>query len=266
MTLEDELAATIDIATRAADLVLSYVGSDRVDVRAKGIGDVVTAADTAAESFILERLRTKFQGDGVVGEEGASIEGRSGRTWYVDPLDGTLNFSRNLPIWCVSLALYEGDRPLIAVIRDPLTGETFSAGRGIGSYCNDRRIRCSTVQAPSDSVVHITVDLKDLGVTAGLDDIVAIAPRVLRTRNIGSAALAMAYVAAGRFDAMLHRFAHSWDYGAGVLLVQEAGGIVTDMRGEAFTPRTPDVCATSNESLQREFLAMLTDSERRCAF
>jgi myo-inositol-1(or 4)-monophosphatase len=91
---------------------------------------------------------------------------------------------------------------------------------------------------------------------------VVIAPRVLRTRNIGSAALALAYVAAGRFDAMLHRFAHSWDYGAGALMVQEAGGVVTDMRGEAYTLRTHDVCATANGSLHTEFLSMLAESTR----
>jgi len=260
MTLQDELAATIDIAIEAAELVLSYFGSDRIDIRAKGVGDVVTAADTASEALILKRLREAFPDDGVVGEEGANTQGTSNRTWYVDPLDGTLNFSRNLPIWCVSMALYEGDRPLLAVIRDPITRETFAAGHGIGSYCNDRRMWCSQVESASDSVVHITVELNDLGASTGLDDIVVMAPRVLRTRNIGSAALALAYVAAGRFDAMVHRFAYSWDYGAGVLLVQEAGGVVTDTRGEAYTPRTHDVCAAARGSLHTEFLSMQNES------
>jgi myo-inositol-1(or 4)-monophosphatase len=260
--IQHELAATIEIATEAAELVLSYAESGQLDVRAKGVGDVVTAADTASEALIMRRLGETFSDDGVVGEEGARVRGTSGRQWYVDPLDGTLNFSRNLPIWCVSMALYEGDRPLLAVIRDPVSRETFSAGRGIGSYRNGQPISCSDVETASDSVVHITVDLKDLGESAGLDDIVVIAPRVLRTRNIGSAALALAYVAAGRFDAMLHRFAYSWDYGAGVLLVEEAGGIVTDMQGRAYTPRTHDMCASANGSLHTEYLSMLAESER----
>jgi myo-inositol-1(or 4)-monophosphatase len=258
--MQNELAASVDIATEAADLVLSYFGGDQVDVQAKGVGDVVTAADTASERLILRRLREVFPEDGVVGEEGTSIQGNSGRTWYVDPLDGTLNFARGLPIWCVSLALYEGSRPLLAVVRDPIRRETFSAGHGTGSFCNDRPIACSSVAAAAESVIHITVDLKDLGASAGLEDIVVIAPRVLRTRNIGSAALALAYVAAGRFDAMLHRFAYSWDYAAGVLLVREAGGIVTDMRGEAYTPETHDLCTAANESLHAAYLAMLTES------
>lgn len=262
MLVKDELAAAVDIATEAAALVLSYFGGDHVDIRAKGLGDVVTAADTASERLILSRLNARFPGDGVVGEEGADVESQSGRTWYVDPLDGTLNFSRGLPIWCVSLALFEGDQPLFAVICDPITGETYSAQHGMGAYCNGTRMRSSAVRDLSDSVVHITVDLKDLGESAGLDDIVAVSPRVLRTRNIGSAALALAYVAAGRFDGMLHRFANAWDYAAGVLLVQEAGGVVSDLRGDAYTPRTRAVCAAASQGLATALLTLLEPSAR----
>lgn len=262
MVLQDGLATTVQIATEAAELVLSYFGTDRIDAQAKGIGDVVTAADTASESFILGRLREAFPGDGVVGEEGGEVRTKSGRTWYVDPLDGTLNFAHGVPIWCVSMALYEGDRPLLAVIRDPITRETFSAARGLGSYRAGERIWCSPVETAADSIVHITVDLKDIGEHAGLDDIAVVAPRVLRTRNIGSAALALAYIAAGRFDAMLHRFAHPWDYGAGVLLIQEAGGVVTDMRGEPYTPRTHDLCAAANRPLHSDYRSILTAGGR----
>jgi myo-inositol-1(or 4)-monophosphatase len=260
MPVQDELAATIDIATEAAELVLSYVGGDRLAVQAKGVGDVVTAADIASETLIASRLRELFPDDGVVGEEGASIQSTSGRTWYVDPLDGTMNFSRSVPLWCVSLALFEGDEPLLAVIRDPITRETFSARRGLGSFCNGIRISTSGVKELGDSLVHITVDLKDLGDSAGLDDIVALSPRVLRTRNIGSAALALAYVAAGRFDAMVHRFAQPWDYAAGVLLIREAGGVVTDLRGDAYTPSTPDVCAGANDRLATGIRTLLSQS------
>lgn len=262
MLVPDELAATVGIAKEAAELVLSYFGGDHVDVRAKGVGDVVTAADTASETLILSRLKEWFPEDGVVGEEGGNARSRSGRTWYVDPLDGTLNFSRSLPIWCVSLALFEGDQPLLAVIRDPIRCETFSAQRGMGSFGNGRRIWTSGVEELVGSVVHITVDLKDLGETAGLDDIVALSPRVLRTRNIGSAALALAYVAAGRLDGMLHRFAYAWDYAAGVLLVREAGGVVTDLRGEPYTPHTHDVCAAANQPLATQFLTLLNRTAR----
>lgn len=257
MTLQDELSRAVEIAEEAAGLVASYVGSDRVDVRAKGVGDLVTAADTASEALVLRRLREAFPADGVVGEEGTAVAGSSGRTWYIDPLDGTLNFARGLPVWCVSLALYEGDRPLLGAVTDPLRRETFSAGSGLGSSCNGTPIACSRVAAPEASMVHVTVDLKDIGARAGLDDIVVISPRVLRTRNIGSAALALAYVAAGRFDAFLHRFAFAWDYGAGVLLVREAGGIVTDIVGGAYTPRTTSLCAASTAELHAAFLALL---------
>ena len=257
VTLADELATAVAFTTEASDLVHSYFGTDRMDVMAKGVGDVVTAADTAAETFLLDRIRETFPEDGVVGEEGARVDGRSGRTWHVDPLDGTLNFSRGLPIWCVSVALYDGDRPLLGVVSDPLTRETFSAGTGLGATCNGRAIHCSQRDAVAEAVVHITVDVKDLGGVEGLDDIVRLAPRALRTRNIGSAALGLAYVAAGRLDAMVHRFAHSWDYAAGVLLIQEAGGVVTDMKGNAYVPRAHDLCAAATPALHSAFLELL---------
>lgn len=258
MTVRTELDAAIQIASESAELVRSYFGTDRINVQAKGIGDVVTAADTASEALVLRRLAESFPRDGVVGEEGASRAGTSGRMWYVDPLDGTLNFSRSIPLWCVSIALYAGDQAILGVVHDPIVGETFSAGSGLGSFCGTQSIQCSGITSASESVVHLTVDLKDLGATAGLDDIAVIAPRVLRTRNIGSAALALAYVAAGRFDAMLHRFAHPWDYAAGVLLVREAGGIVTDMRGEDYTPHTHHLCAAAGSSVHSELLAMVS--------
>ena len=261
MTLADDLTTAVAFTTEAAELVLSYFGTDRIDVTAKGVGDVVTAADTAAEKFLLHSIEEAFPEDGVVGEEGARVAGTSGRTWYVDPLDGTLNFSRGLPIWCVSVALYEDDRPLLGVVLDPISRETFSAARGLGAMCNGRVIRCSGRTTLGDAVIHITVDVKDLGGAQGLDDIVSLAPRVLRTRNIGSAALGLAYVAAGRFDAMVHRFAHSWDYAAGVLLIQEAGGFVTDMRDKPYLPRAHDVCAAATLSLHSAFLEVLPTSQ-----
>ena len=257
MGVEQELAAAVDIAREAADLVRTYFSTDQVDTRAKGDRDVVTAADLASEQLILERLTERFPADGIVGEEGAARQPESPRRWHVDPLDGTLNYSRSLPVWCVSMALFEHGCPVLGVIVDPIRDETFSAATGKGAWLNGKRLHTSSVDRVGDAFVHLTVDFNKQSMVEGLRDIQVVAPRVLRTRNIGSAALALAYVACGRFDSMLHRYAHAWDYGAGVVLVREAGGMVTDMVGSLYTEQTFAVLATSGPALHGKLLTML---------
>lgn len=257
MDAKQELAAAVDIAREAAELVRSYFSTDRVDTRAKGVRDVVTAADLASERLILERLAERFPTDGIVGEEGAATRPESTRRWYVDPLDGTLNYSRGLPVWCVSMALFEHGRPVLGAIVDPIRDETFSAATDQGAWLNGKRLHTSSVDRVGDAFVHMTVDFNDQSMSEGLRDLQAVAPRVLRTRNIGAAALALAYVACGRFDAMLHRYARAWDYAAGVVLVREAGGMVTDMVGGDYTEQTFAVVATSSPALHGELLAMV---------
>jgi myo-inositol-1(or 4)-monophosphatase len=263
LNAHDELAATVQIAEEAGQLVLQYFASDEVDVQAKGVRDVVTAADLASEQLIKRRLRQVFPDDGMVGEEGTDVPGTSGRLWYVDPLDGTLNYSRGIPIWCVSLALYRRDEPLVGVIHDPVRRETFSAAAGLGAWCNGHRIETSGVEAWDQAVVHITVDFTEGSLRAGLEDIQVVAPAVLRTRNIGSAALSLAYVAAGRLDAVLHRHAHAWDYGAGVILVQEAGGRVTGLDGAPHTPACETMLAASTEALHGGLLGVILPLSER---
>lgn len=261
MTSRDELTPAVEIACEAGEVVKSYFGSDRLDAAEKGVRDVVTAADFASERLISRRLREAFPNDGIMGEEGANVESSNGRCWYIDPLDGTLNFSRGLPIWCVSLALYQRDQPLVAVIVDPLRDEAFTAATGQGARRNGEPITCSRVKVPSGAVVHLTVDFNDPTWREGLDDLKAVVPRVLRTRNIGAVALALAYLAAGRLDVVLHRFASSWDYAAGALLVHEAGGVVTDLSGSRYSPETRAICAAATPSLHEQILPLITASE-----
>ena len=256
----EDLNTAIDIAVEAGGVVLSYFGTDRVDARAKGDRDVVTAADTASETLILTRLREAFPGDGVVAEEGGKEAARGRRRWYVDPLDGTLNYSRGLPVWCVSLALFDGDQPVLGVVHDPIRGETFSAEAGSGARLNGDPITTSGTTRLEDAFVHLTIDFHEASLAAGLEDMEQLAPRVLRTRNIGSAALALAYVAAGRLDGMVHRFANAWDYGAGVLLVREAGGAITEVAGAPYTVNSLAVLAAATEQLHGGLAGLLPAS------
>lgn len=249
MELSDQLQAAVALAREAGVILKRYTSPERMAARAKGDRDVVTDADLASEHFIVDRVRREFPGDGIVGEEGGQIETRTGRRWAVDPLDGTLNYSRGLPVWCVSIACFDGDEPILGVVHDPLRDETFAAARGAGASLNGVPISPRPTTELKDAFVHMTVDFKDSGVQVGLDDMQAVAPQVLRTRNLGSASLSLAYVACGRLDAVLHRFAYVWDYGGGICLIREAGGIVTAMYGAPYTFESQAVIAAGTESV-----------------
>ncbi|HZU13163.1 MAG TPA: inositol monophosphatase family protein [Chloroflexota bacterium] len=245
----DELAVAGEIAREAAALVISYFDSDRLDARAKGERDLVTAADTASEALIVRRLREAFPGDGIVAEEGGDEPSTTHRVWYVDPVDGTLNYARGVPLFSLSLSLFDGPVPVLGVVYDPMRQELFAARTGDGATLNGKRIRTSGVENLDQALVHMTVDFHEESLWAGIRDIADVAPAVLRTRNIGSAALALAYVAAGRFDAMIHRYASPWDYGAGVLLVQEAGGVASALGGPAYSVEDRAVLAAATGRL-----------------
>lgn len=249
MGLDADLERAVQIARWAGEVLLSYFATESMDTRSKGERDVVTAADLASEQLVRERLREAFPSDGVVGEEGTRVTGKGSRRWFVDPLDGTLNYSRGIPFWSVSLALFDGDQPVLGVVYDPIRGDMFAAAQGTAAFHNDRPIGSSGVVAPELAVIHLTVDFNEHSLLQGVEDLTLLAPRVFRSRNLGSAALALAYVAAGHVDAMLHRYAHAWDYGAGVVLVREAGGVVSEMDGSTYTDRSKAILATSTPEL-----------------
>jgi myo-inositol-1(or 4)-monophosphatase len=261
-----DLQAELDIATAAAEeagsLLLARFRTAAAQGRPKGVQDVVTEADVASERHIAERLAMAFPHDGLVAEEGSRGRSLTARRWLVDPLDGTVNYSRGVPIWCVSIALFEGSRPILGVIHDPVCGETFQAVEGQGAHASGNVLATSSVRHPSRALVHITVDYGG-GTLAGLEELNALAPKIFRPRHLGSVALALAYVATGRFDAVVHRFASPWDYGAGVLLVQEAGGAVSDLTGAPYTDQTVAVVAAGTDSLHRELLDALSEPAAR---
>jgi myo-inositol-1(or 4)-monophosphatase len=247
----------VAIAHETGEVLLHHFADAGLDVQAKGPRDVVTPADYESEALVHRRLGEAFPDDGVVGEEGTNTAEGKARRWYVDPLDGTLNFSRGVPIWSVSIALYEGDTGLVGVVYDPIRRETFAAARGFGAFCNGEAIRTTRLVDPAQAFVHVTVDFNDVSRTEGLEDIQRLAPAVLRTRNLGSAALGLAYVAAGRVDAMLHRHANAWDYGAGVVLIDEAGGSVTTMGGTSWRPGEVSIAGAASDALRQGLLAVL---------
>lgn len=229
------------------------------DVEQKGQNDPVTSIDRSVERFLTEELSESFPDDAVVGEEFESESPTAERVWYVDPIDGTLNFSRGLPMYCVSIALQYDGVSVAGVIYDPSRDELFSAARNGGAELNGESLRVSDVDAIEDALLVTgfprSVDRADV------DNIVNFA-RLTRAsqgvRRMGSAALDLAYVAAGRLDGFWEYYLNPWDTAAGYLMVREAGGRATDVNGDDFTASEASVLAT-NGNLHDEIIERLEE-------
>ena len=230
MTAPDELLGlAVSVAEEAGDLLRSYAGRLGLGVTTKSSDtDPVTEADHASEELITRRLTAARPDDGILGEEeAANRDGDSGIRWVIDPLDGTVNFLYGFPQWCVSIAAEDADGPLVGVVHDPSRLETFQAQRGAGARLGDEPLR---VNEP-DSLRHTLIATgfaydPELRAAQGrvAAELVADARDI---RRAGSAALDLAWLAAGRVDGYYEYGLSPWDWAAGQLLVQEAGGTVT---------------------------------------
>lgn len=211
----------------------------------KGPQDFLTEVDGETEAFIAGRLLKVFPGDGFIGEESKPRPpGASGAAWVVDPIDGTANFARGVPHFCVSIACVAGDKVEAGVIYDPMRDELFAARLGGGARLNGAPLHASGQTSLADAAVEVGWNLR-----AGPDQYVALLRRIASTgaspSRTGSGALALAYVAAGRVDGFVEHHIHAWDCLAGVALVSEAGGYVSDfLKGDGLAKGAPLVaCA-----------------------
>jgi myo-inositol-1(or 4)-monophosphatase len=194
----------------------------------KGPQDFLTEVDSETEALIAQRLLEAFPTDGFIGEESkARPAGEGGAAWVVDPIDGTANFARGIPHFCVSIASIAAGKVEVGVIYDPIRDELFAALRGGGARLNGALIRASGASSLANSAVEVGWNLR-----AGPDQYVALLRRVASTgaspSRTGSGALAIAYVAAGRLEGFVEHHIHAWDCLAGIVLVSEAGGYVSD--------------------------------------
>lgn len=247
----DDLQVALLAARAGAELLAAAFGGGVV-AEFKGRFDPVTVVDRQAEAAVVEVLRRHRPDDAVVAEE-AGGEATRGRRWYVDPLDGTVNFVHGIPHVAVSVALWDDDGPRVGVIHDPLRDEVFSAAAGAGARLGDAPIRVSSVEELEASVVAtgFPYDHGDHGLAYGLA-VGAVLERVNGIRRFGSAALDLAWVACGRYEGYWEPSVAPWDQAAGILLVREAGGTVTDPWGAPSIPETRGVVA-SNGLIHRAF-------------
>jgi len=227
--MADYLDAAIEIAREAGQVLLAHCG---VGFELKGAYDLVTAADRASEQLVIQRLRERYPQHGIVAEEGGRAEMQSALRWYVDPLDGTTNFAHGFPMWNVTLALARNDEVIAGVVYDPLNRELFAAERGAGARLNGAPIHVSKIEVLNDSLVSTGFPSRKRHQNVNIHFYYQLAMLTHGVRRGGSAAIDLAYTACGRLEAFWEFGLNPWDMAAGTLLVEEAGGKVSGMKGE----------------------------------
>ena len=261
MTLDSSyLAFAIEAALAAGRLHRTYFRHNPA-VRKKGPIDLVTAADLAAERDVRARVAARFPGHAVLGEEGADAGVEAPVRWIIDPLDGTTNFAHGLAVFCVSIAL-EVDRQVeLAVVYDPIGEELFTAERGGGARLNGERIAVSARTELVDGLLctGFPYSIRDNRLRQ-VEVFAAFLGRARAVRRLGSAALDLCYVAAGRFDGFWEQQLHAWDMAAGGLIVEEAGGRVSDYADERVNLRAGGQIVASNGALHTVMLQVIRDA------
>ncbi|MFB2551911.1 inositol monophosphatase family protein [Ensifer soli] len=259
--LAQRLATAKAAATAAGDALLAhYARRDRLVIDQKGVNDFVSQADREAEDIIAAILRPAFPQDGFLGEEtGLSGPEAAAAVWCVDPLDGTTNFLKGAHNWCVSIGLWAGGAPVVGVIHDPVRGETFAAAAGLGATMNGTPISVTAIAALDQAAIGVghnrRVDVDAF--TLGLNRLLS---RGAGFRQVGAGALMLAYVAAGRVDAYAEGHMLPWDAVAGLALIREAGGALTDYLagGRSLTGGGPMIAGSP--ALVAEILAVMGET------
>ncbi|HKD15159.1 MAG TPA: inositol monophosphatase family protein [Candidatus Angelobacter sp.] len=252
MTRQDYLTPIQELAREAGSVLMSYFG--KVSVEYKGDVDLVTEADRSSEKLIVERIRKLWPSHDLMGEEGSRIETGSDFRWYIDPLDGTTNFAHGYPVFCISIALEHKGERIAGVLYDPCRNEMFAAEKGAGARLNGRPIQVSKVTRLAESLVGTGFPSHKRHKNPNIHFYHQITLRSHGVRRAGSAALDLCCVACGRYDAFWEFNLNPWDTAAGVLLVQEAGGRVTNFTDGPFEISSREVLAT-NSLVHDELLA-----------
>lgn len=252
----------INVAREAGGVLVDKLGR-ALQVSNKGAIDLVTEADLAAEKLIIERIRSHYPRHAVLAEESGASEDNTGNSagewkWIIDPLDGTTNYAHGYPCFCVSIGVERGGKLELGVVYDPMRNEMFAAERGQGATLNERPMRVSGIEELSRAMLctGFPYDVRERSDFAR--DFSNFTMHAQAVRRDGSAALDLAYVACGRFDGFWEDGLKPWDIAAGVLLIEEAGGSVTDFQGAPLDIYSPRVLA-SNGLVHRSMIQVIQD-------
>jgi myo-inositol-1(or 4)-monophosphatase len=245
------------IAVNAGAILKNFKRED-LGIAHKSSRDLVTQADYASERYLIDAIQQVFPGHAIIAEESGESEGSKEHQWFIDPLDGTLNYAHGVPFYAVSIGYaYQGELTL-GVVYDPERGELFSAQRGLGATLNGAPLQVAQYTHLVDCMLvtgfpHEAEDSPDDNV----ENFLRFNARTQAVRRLGSAALEMAYVAAGRLDGFWEVTINPWDIAAGALMVQEAGGVVTDLYGNLNFMQTPSTIVCANPVIHQKMLEVL---------
>jgi histidinol phosphatase-like enzyme (inositol monophosphatase family) len=249
-TLESLLDEAVDLVAEAGAMTLRWFQTTDLAVDAKADGSPVTVADRTVEAWLREEIDRRHPHDAVVGEELPDSVGTSGRTWIIDPIDGTKSFARGVPLYSTLLAVTDGDGPAVGVIGLPALGSVVAAGRGLGCHADGSRCHVSATATMTGACVTMS-GLEYL--PAGLIDDICSAGPLVRTWGDG---YGWALLATGRVDAMVDPGLNAWDVAAMNVIIPEAGGVITDFDGSPL-PTDGDVVG-SNGPLHRDLLKVVS--------
>ena len=251
------LLAVCEAAARAgAAELLAWQG--KFTAREKSIHDLVTDADLASQRAVQEVIRQEFPDHGFLGEENPDTRQLElPYCWVVDPLDGTTNYVHGFPCYAVSVAVAFAGQLVAGTVINPLNGECFTAAHGMGSHLNGQPITVSEATQLNHALVAVSFPPHPQAGSPDIRAFIKVLPECQAVRRTGSAALNLAFVACGRLDAHWAHFIHSWDSAAGVLLVQEAGGVVASFAGGDYEVAQGDYCVASTRELFDEILPLI---------
>ena len=259
--MKDPLDFAVDLALRAGQLLCDYYHRQHTIQHKSSEIDLVTEADLASEELIVRAIRDRFPDHAILAEEGmGTLRGDpidEPYLWLVDPLDGTVNYAHGYPVWGVTLALAKAGRVILGVSHAPLRGETCWSERGGGAWLDGEKLLVSDVARMRDALVATGFSYKRATQAHNnLPQFEAVMPKVQGVRRAGAALLDLADVASGRLDAYWEMHLNPWDWAAGTLLVEEAGGVVTDMCGLPWSLKSPTIAA-SNGLLHDQLIKLL---------
>ncbi len=248
------------VATAGPIMKESFNGSFKISNK-EGINNLVTEVDHASEKAIIGIIKDHYPGHFILSEETGEIVMDSEYKWIVDPIDGTVNYANGIPICCVSIAVEHKGKMLLGAVFNPFLNELFIAEKGRGATLNDKPIHVSHKQDMASSCLVTGFPYRLLDEPNGpLDIFNKLIRRGIPVRRLGSAAIDLCWVAAGRFDGFYEHKLEAWDSAAGFLIVEEAGGKVTDFNGNAYSPYQPRILAT-NGKIHDQLLASINGAE-----
>lgn len=250
-------ATLLQAVQSGADQLQHFFSREFAVSHKDGINNLVTEADHASERAIIDVIRDAYPDHFILSEETGSLVSESNIKWIIDPIDGTVNFANGIPICCVSVGVEKDGEMILGAVFNPLMNEFFVAEKGEGATLNNKKITVSNKTEVKTSCLVTGFPYTYLDMPNGpLDVFAKLIRQGIPVRRLGSAAIDLCWVAAGRFDGFYEHALQAWDSAAGYLMVQEAGGMVTDMLGNPFSPYQPGIVAT-NGKIHEELLRVV---------